>query len=204
MSWTLITSSYSSGRVTDASRSSRRAGGPEAESNIAVDTMADADDTSNQPNLAATLGACPRPDQGEVQGLCQPSPRNHRGIAARATFSSLEAAPKGDGQSQHRVGGRQLDRKLVYILYNFILFSLLLFCFLYISSLFSFFVLFFLNYKCVVYGGGLSISIIILTFRCIIGCDWLFLLRGAIIGSVVRAFAHGAMDRRIDPTWSTH
>ena len=165
--------------------------------------MADADNTSNQPNLAATLGACPRPDQGEVQGLCHPSPRNHRGIAARATFSSLAAAPKGDGQSQHRVGGRQLDRKLVYILYNFILFLLLLLLF-FVCFFFVCFLFVFLNYKCVVYGGGLSISIIILTFRCIIGCDWLFLLRGAIIGSVVRAFAHGAMDRRIDPIWSTH
>ena len=112
--------------------------------------MADADDTSNQPNLAATLGACPRPDQREVQGLCHPSPRNHRGIAARATFSSLAAAPKGDGQSQHRLGG-QLDRKLVYTLYNFILFLLLLFCFLFVSSLFCFFVCFFKLQMCSVW-----------------------------------------------------
>ena len=37
--------------------------------------------------------------KGEVQGLYHPSPWNHRGIAARATFSSLAAVPEGDGQS---------------------------------------------------------------------------------------------------------
>ena len=92
----LDTSSYNTDRTTDASCSSRWVGGTEREGYIAVDATTDADDTSNQPNHAATLGVCPRPDQGEVQGLYHPSPGNHRGIAA---------APEGDGQSQHRAGG---------------------------------------------------------------------------------------------------
>ena len=66
--------------------------------------MTDADDTSDECNHADMLGACPRLNQGEVQGLCHPSPGHHRGIAARATFSSLAAAPKGDGQSHHEAG----------------------------------------------------------------------------------------------------
>ena len=31
-----------------------------------------------------------------------------------------------------------------------------------------------------------------------------FMSAGARCSSVVRAFAHGAMDRRIDPSWWTH
>ena len=86
-------------------RSSRRAGDLEDEGDFPVYATTFIDDTSNQPNHTATLGACPRPDQGEVQGQYHPSPGNHQGITARATFSSLAAASKWDGQSQHRAGG---------------------------------------------------------------------------------------------------
>ena len=47
----------------------RGAGGLEREADFPVDATADADDTSNQPNDAATVGTCLHPDQGEVQRL---------------------------------------------------------------------------------------------------------------------------------------
>ena len=37
---------------------------------------------------------------------------------------------------------------------------------------------------------------------CLYVCIYLFV--GARCSSVVRAFAHGAMGRRIDPSWLTH
>ena len=97
--WTLSSSPCSSGRATDAIRGSRRAGGPEEEGYFPVDATAERD-APYQSDYANTLGACPESDVVEVQEIHHPSPGQHRRLAPRATFSAVEAAPKGNGYYQ--------------------------------------------------------------------------------------------------------
>ena len=94
-SWTLNTSSYSSGRATDASLSSRRAGGTKTEGNIAVDPRAERD-APHPSRMTYILGVCPESAEGEVQEIYHPYPGQHRRLALRATFSVVAAAPKGN------------------------------------------------------------------------------------------------------------
>ena len=46
--------------------------------------------------------------------------------------------------------------------------------------------------------------LLVFLFVCVFHFDFGIVYRGASCSSVVRAFAHGAMGRRIDPSWWTH
>ena len=93
--WTLSSSSCSSGRATDAIRTSRRSGGPEEEGDLPVDATSELD-APYQSDIANTFGACAESVKGEVQEFHHPLPWKTSPICPASYLLS------GDNSSQRK------------------------------------------------------------------------------------------------------